>query len=321
MIFIIPIILGAAALLTGGLGIAAGAEGLSNIQKAKKIGEDAQERYDRARQCVQNQWKVTQGFAEEYGQLQIQVKLQSIGRFVRFLERLDRRSTQDRTFLEGLEGFSPQAFQEYQTTALEAQTFAAGGFQAVGAAGAAGQSAITLIGLFGTASTGTAISGLSGAAAWNATLAWLGGGSLAAGGGGMALGTVVLGGIAIAPALLVGGFVVGGEGEKALTQAHKYEAKANIEIAKLQDLERFFEGVQKRILELCNLVDELNVRAIEGLGELESQPFDRDRDLVKFQQVAILIKALAEIMKIPVLDTEGNLNPATKNLKLKYGTF
>jgi hypothetical protein len=78
MIFIIPIILGAAAILTGGLGVAAGAEGLSNIQKAKKIGEDAQERYDRARQCVQNQWKVTQGFAEEYGQLQIQVKFQQV---------------------------------------------------------------------------------------------------------------------------------------------------------------------------------------------------------------------------------------------------
>lgn len=46
---------------------------------------------------------------------------------------------------------------------------------------------------FGAASTGTAISSLSGAAATNATLAWLGGGSLAAGGGGMAAGTAVLG--------------------------------------------------------------------------------------------------------------------------------
>jgi hypothetical protein len=35
----------------------------------------------------------------------------------------------------------------------------------------------------GAASTGTLISSLSGAAATNATLAWLGGGSLAAGGG------------------------------------------------------------------------------------------------------------------------------------------
>ena len=45
---------------------------------------------------------------------------------------------------------------------------------------------------FATASTGSAIAGLSGAAATNATLAWLGGGAIAAGGGGMAAGAVVL---------------------------------------------------------------------------------------------------------------------------------
>lgn len=45
---------------------------------------------------------------------------------------------------------------------------------------------------FGVASTGTAISALSGAAATNAALAWLGGGALAAGGGGMAAGSTFL---------------------------------------------------------------------------------------------------------------------------------
>ena len=45
---------------------------------------------------------------------------------------------------------------------------------------------------FGVASTGTAISSLSGVAATNAALAWLGGGALAAGGGGMAAGSVLI---------------------------------------------------------------------------------------------------------------------------------
>ena len=45
---------------------------------------------------------------------------------------------------------------------------------------------------FGVASTGTAISALSGAAATNAALAWLGGGVLTAGGGGMAAGKAIL---------------------------------------------------------------------------------------------------------------------------------
>ncbi|AVI91336.1 hypothetical protein CW753_18200 [Klebsiella pneumoniae] len=42
-----------------------------------------------------------------------------------------------------------------------------------------------LVSAIGTASTGTAIGTLSGVAATNATLAWFGGGAVAAGGAGM----------------------------------------------------------------------------------------------------------------------------------------
>ncbi|PWK16494.1 hypothetical protein [Tumebacillus permanentifrigoris] len=62
-----------------------------------------------------------------------------------------------------------------------------------------------LVSSIGTASTGSAIAGLSGAAATNATLAWFGGGALAAGGGGMMAGTAVLGGIVVLPALALAG--------------------------------------------------------------------------------------------------------------------
>lgn len=71
----------------------------------------------------------------------------------------------------------------------------------VGAAGATAGVAVIALGpatamgiatTFGVASTGTAISTLSGAAATNAALAWLGGGTIAAGGGGMAVGNTIL---------------------------------------------------------------------------------------------------------------------------------
>ena len=64
---------------------------------------------------------------------------------------------------------------------------------------------MSLIATFGTASTGTAISSLGGAAATNATMAWLGGGSLAAGGSGTAVGAVILSG----GVLIVAGAVTG----------------------------------------------------------------------------------------------------------------
>ena len=64
----------------------------------------------------------------------------------------------------------------------------------VGAAGAAGATtaAVAAASAWGVAGTGTAIVELSGAAATNATLAWFGGGSLAAGGFGMGVGATVL---------------------------------------------------------------------------------------------------------------------------------
>lgn len=69
--------------------------------------------------------------------------------------------------------------------------------------GASASTVVTVVSTLGVAaSTGTAISSLSGAAATNAALAWLGGGTLAAGGGGVAAGT------AIVSAVATGGAVV-----------------------------------------------------------------------------------------------------------------
>jgi hypothetical protein len=97
-------------------------------------------------------------------------------------------------------GFNPglpfQAFFEIirrimpTTDTIKKAAIAGGSGAAVGGGVATGS--LAAVGAFGTASTGTAISTLSGAAATNATLAWFGGGAVAAGGWGITWGTVVL---------------------------------------------------------------------------------------------------------------------------------
>lgn len=322
MIFVIPIILGAAALATAAFGGMKAVEGVSDLRAAQEIGKKAQNQHERAVSHLKAEWEATQKLAQVYGQLQLDVKRCTVGRFVAFIERIGQRgSHSDKQFLKELQGISVEQIKEYKAAALEAEQFVKGGVMAIGAAAAAGQGVVGLVGLFGTASTGTAIAGLSGAAAWNATLAWLGGGSLAAGGGGMALGTLVLGGITVGPALAIGGFVLASQGEKALTTAREYQAKVNTELAKIDAAKNFLQQVKRRITELSELVEVLNNRAVAGLDELESQPFERKRDAGKFQQVALFVKALAEIMKTPVLDSQGNLNAATATIKAKYGTI
>lgn len=318
----IPIILGAVALGTAAVGAFKGAEGAVGMHESNEIGKRAQERYELALRELQNDWEATNKAAELYGQIQLHIRQRTIGRFIEFIKRNlgQKASQEDLKFLVEL-GISVQQIQEYKAAVVEAQQFVQGGYQAVLAGAAASQGAVSLATSIGVASTGTAISGLSGAAATNATLAWLGGGSLAAGGGGMALGSIILGGLTIGPALAVGGFMLASEGEKALTKAQEYEAQVNIAIADIELTKDYFIQIKQRINELANLVCRLNKQTELALTELESQEFDRERDASKFQKVALLIRAIAEILKTPVLTSDGQLNIGTVTLLEKYRTL
>ena len=85
-----------------------------------------------------------------------------------------------------------------------------------------GGSAVALYGgvmALAAASTGAPISAFSGVAAYNATMAAIGGGSLAAGGLGMAGGAAILGGVVAAPALAIAGWAFASHAEEALSKA------------------------------------------------------------------------------------------------------
>jgi hypothetical protein len=322
VVFIIPLILGAVAVFTGGAGIIAGLDGMADQEQAKEIAEDAQARHEYACEAIEEVREATHDLAAQYGELKFTVQKNTIGRFIAFAEHFRQTcSYQDREFLESFEGTKPQQIDKYKADRLDAISIVTGGMTAAKVGAVAGNSTAALVGLFGTASTGTAIGGLSGAAAHSATLAWLGGGSLAAGGGGMALGSLVLGGIALGPALLVGGFMLGSKGEKALTKAVEYQAKVDIEIDKIIAVEEFLQKVQDRICELGNLVEQLDDIAINILEDLESKPFNRDRDAAKFQRLYLVIKALSEILKASIISANGKLNPGTKIFLAKYNNF
>ena len=100
---------------------------------------------------------------------------------------------------------------------------------------------------FGTEATGTAISALSGAAATNAALAWLGGGALAVGGGGMAAGSTIL---AMAGPIgwAIGGITVGAVGF--------FKANKNKKIA--EQANEATDKIDKILKELCDLRSEIH---------------------------------------------------------------
>ncbi|UKO99189.1 hypothetical protein [Nostoc sp. UHCC 0870] len=290
-------------------------------QKANELAKGVQERYERAVEWLKIEEAATNKLAEEYGQLQLKVIKDTIKRFVDFVERTGRKASEsEKKLLEGLD-FSVQQIQEYKAAAVAAEQYFMAGAKAAGAAAAGYGSAIGVATSIGVASTGTAISSLSGAAATNAMLAWFGGGAVAAGGGGMAVGVWVLGGITAVPALAIGGFFAAREGEKAMTKAREYEAKVNKAIAEINVAKEYSKQVKQRITELKGVFESLNTIGIDGLNELESKPFDSKKDAEKFQQVGLLMKGLVEILKTPVLNSEGKLNLGTVSILEKYRTL
>jgi hypothetical protein len=290
-------------------------------QKAKRVAQEAKIRYESAFENLKKDETTTNRLAERYGDIQLYVMTSTVKRFINFLENSGRRTSEsDKQILEGID-FSVQQINEYKAATVNAEKYLMGAVKSATAATAGYTGAIGVATSIGAASTGTAISSLSGAAAWNATLAWFGGGAIAAGGGGMAVGAIVLGSITVVPALAIGGFFAAREGEKAMTRAREYEARVNVAIAEMEVAGEFAQQVRSRITELRGIFEEINSRIIVGLDYLETHVSDSQIDAEKFQQIGLLMKGLIEILKTPVLNPQGQLNLGVVKILNKYRTL
>ncbi|MET8021397.1 helix-turn-helix domain-containing protein [Streptomyces decoyicus] len=159
--------------------------------------------------------KITQEHGEAFNRVHDVVRDEFFMRFVELAKSISGAPEPERPGEDEIEstGGTPTAIRIEAMSAGIANAIrgaAAGGAAGAAVGGAAAYGAFTAAALFGTASTGTAISALAGVAATNATLALLGGGTLAAGGAGMAGGILLLTGMVAAPAaaLAAAGFYV-----------------------------------------------------------------------------------------------------------------
>lgn len=123
--------------------------------------------------------------------------------------------------------------------------------------------AMALATTFGTTATRTAISALSGAAATNASLAWLGGGSLAAGASGFAAASAILS-LAGPIGLAIGTMTAGIAGFKLASKNKEIADKASLmssEINRAKDkLDRAIETVNNIRSEISDYIDKLKER-------------------------------------------------------------
>lgn len=263
---IVPIVLGAAGLF----GLGKTVKAAMDNSEANDIAESVAAVVADAENALESGKDGCNSALRAYGEQKLKVIGKEVQDFVDLFSRLKNVSLEHSPELDRL---NVGEFTEIALEDLKHSCSFAGEFAASAAAGA-GAGAITAFGAYGgtmmlaSAGTGTAISTLSGAAATNATLAWLGGGTLAAGGYGVAGGTMVLGALVAGPALLVLGSVLGAQASKKLD-----DARANREKAKT------YETQVRVVLEKLKAIIEVTVVGVDLLETLRTRLHDANTAL------------------------------------------
>ena len=224
----LPLLFIGFAAATGSVGVGKSIKAGVDANAAKKINKNANELVEDATNTLNSQRLACGRSLSQLGEEKLFVLNSTV---TGFLDTFTKIKNVDFKESEGLEELSKLHIDESEFQEMRSMVNFAGSI-AGGAALGTTSGALVAFGAYGAAqalacaSTGTAIASLSGAAATNATLAFFGGGSLAAGGLGMAGGTAVLGGLVAGPALMVVGLVAGKAAKKNLEQAYTNQAEA-----------------------------------------------------------------------------------------------
>lgn len=297
-----------------------GINAYKNRKQANAIKESSLEKYEFSKAKLEEAREHLNRKVQSFGQFRCSSLQATVGRFLSYLKRLDINFSNKEYEIPSEFNISGLNISEMESINMNAKeimaTTVTSGIIASAALTGVPAAVTGAVGALATASTGTAIASLSGAAETNAILAWLGGGSLASGGGGMALGATVLTGVTWAAsgavALLSAGFIASKYFEQKLTQAKQYEAEVSKACAQVDLACTFIKNIEQRIDELKDVTTQLCNRSsllFERMEPILSDFYPTHPYHIKlFQELALLMKSISELSKTPVLDAKGNLS-------------
>lgn len=313
----LPLLIGGAILLAG-VGAKKGYDASETNDKADRIIRRSKEDFKEAKEELDEDQSYTNSTLEQLGECKVNLFTTDIKLLIDIIQRCKDGANSE---FDNTKYITENELNDLKSSLDSSLEIKKGLAQGVGAGVLTGLGAYGAVGALASASTGTAIAGLSGAAATNATLAWLGGGSLAAGGGGMALGTAVLGGLVAGPLIAVGGLVMNSAAEKNLTNAREFESDADIAIEQMTTVKVSLQGVRERSSELESALEEISARfniIANNLTNNNMHPvlkfiknIFRSKDICKEKELDTLLmlgKTLKNLLDIPVLDEDGNAN-------------
>ncbi|WKD24218.1 hypothetical protein NDQ71_03730 [Pseudoalteromonas sp. KG3] len=324
----LPLFLAGAAIIAGGYGVKKGLDAKSDYDEADSINKRARNIFDDAESSLNSKREQANSSMLALGRTKFDIYENSLLSFVKSFSQIKNINFNDSDIkgLESLPGVDKADLESLSSSVLSTHDVLSGGVTALGTGGLAGLAAYGGVGFLGTASTGTAIGSLTGVAATNATLAWLGGGSLAAGGYGMAGGAVVLGGLVAGPVLAVGGMMLASKAESAKIDAYSNRDKALLAAEQMKTAEVVTEGIHRRFEEVNDVLLRLNNFFTPMLKEFcalvernidYSSYADNDKKLVF--KVAATAKSIKNLLEVVIINEDGSLTSQSNNIA-SFGT-
>ena len=325
LLFIVP------AVATGMFGIGSSVKAGIDSSNAKKINKTANDLVEESTKRVNAQRYACGNSLRELGEQKLFVLNNNMKSFLDTFTQIKNVDFSESVGLEELKKLhiDKQDFVEMKSMVNYAASLA-GGTVAGAASGA-----ITALGAYGAASalavasTGTAISTLSGVAATNATLAFFGGGSLAAGGLGIAGGSAVLGGLVAGPALMVVGLIVGKAAKKDLDKALTNQDEAIQIAAQLEVASQQCEAIRRRTYMFYDLLARLDSYYLPFIYQMEDIFKNEGDDYSKYQDESKKVIAscasfavtIKSVLDTPLLTDDGLLTEESSSTAIDIEKF
>lgn len=264
MLPVIPIALGASALLGTLWGAKKGVDAKNNFDQAGAIRGAAEDALATERRHFDFSAEQACSSLEQLGALRLDLQAGLMKQWTDAISLV--RGVEVRELLHGKAPvFAATQVSEIRESSDVARQLLGGVVSSVSAGVGAYTGAIAAAGAIGTASTGTAISALSGAAATKASIAWLGGGAVSAGGLGVAGGTAVLGGLGIGAVALMAGVKAEAASQEALVDAERFKATRTLAAAEYQQKRAVADAIAARAHEIRGVLERLADRTADAL--------------------------------------------------------
>lgn len=301
--------------VAGGVGAVLSGDAISKNRQAKNINVGASARYDFAKESTEYAQAKANTSIENLGELKLRILDTTVKNYIEIFEKIHNLELSNIDLLTNDIYFDNEIIIKMRELNANAHSVLSGIAAGVGAGAAAAFGAYGATMTFASASTGTAISALHGIAAKNATLAFLGGGTLAAGGTGIAGGLTALNTLSAGPFIAVLGITMEVSAIKNLDKVISNASEIEKAIEGLNVIEVLCNSITMRtemFVSLLKKLDETLIILTEDLSVIIENSGDNYLKFDEEQQNTVAmslsaLSALKTVLDTAILDDNGNV--------------